>query len=84
MKTEKKKISFWMNASLYIGSDEGLAKFDRKTKSWNLYNIDNQLSGDQVLSLYNLELSGERLLLVGTSSGLSILKIISSRLKEES
>ena len=78
------KLSIEIGDSLFIGSDEGLAKFDRKTNLWSLYNIDNQLSGDQVLSLYSLEQSGEHLLMVGTSGGLSILKINSSRTKEES
>lgn len=78
------KLSMEIGDSLFIGSDEGLATLERNTGSWNLYNIDNQLSGDQVLSLYSLEKTGENLLFVGTSGGLSIIKIISNHQKEES
>lgn len=78
------KLSIEIGDSLFIGSDEGLAQFDENSKSWSLYNIDNQLSGDQVLSLYNIELTGEHLLLVGTSGGLSIIKGASNQPKEES
>ena len=78
------KLSIEIGDSLFIGSDEGLSQFDENSKSWSLYNIDNQLSGDQVLSLYNIELTGEHLLLVGTSGGLSIIKVASNQPKEES
>ena len=77
------KLSLEIGDNLFIGSDEGLAQFNRKTKSWNLYDMDNQLSGDKVLSLYSLSQSGIHLLLVGTSGGLSILQIPPSQLKEE-
>ena len=78
------KLSMEIGDSLFIGSDEGLATYEHNTKSWNLYNIDNQLSGDQILSLYSLEKTEENLLFVGTSGGLSIIKIISNHHKEES
>ena len=78
------KLSIEIGDNLFVGSDEGLAQFNRKNGSWNLYNIDNKLSGDEVLSLYNLNQPDGNLLLVGTSGGLSILGITTNQFKEES
>lgn len=78
------KLSLEIGDNLYIGSDDGLAHFNRQTQSWSHYNIDNQLSGDQVLSLYSMSQPDHELLFVGTSGGLSILQIPKSQPKEES
>lgn len=77
------KLSLEIGDNLFIGSDEGLARLNRKTGDWMHYNIDNQLGGDQILSLYSTDLKFKKLLFVGTSGGLSILQVSESQPKEE-
>ena len=77
------KLSLEIGDNLFIGSDEGLVRLNRKTGDWIHYNIDNELGGDQILSLYSTDLKFTKLLFVGTSGGLSILQVSESQPKEE-